>query len=54
MTTHLIIAIGVPGAGVCKHVKYKKPQFIGLSTGYWFALSTIQDRKTIDNLENIT
>ena len=27
--------------------------FIGLSTGYWFALSTIQDRKTIDNLENI-
>ncbi|WP_183572352.1 sensor histidine kinase [Mucilaginibacter sp. X5P1] len=27
--------------------------FIGLSTGYWFALSTIQDRKIIDNLENI-
>ncbi len=27
--------------------------FIGLSTGYWFALSTIQNRKRIANLENI-
>jgi two-component system LytT family sensor kinase len=27
--------------------------FIGLSTGYWFALSTIQDRKRIADLENI-
>jgi two-component system LytT family sensor kinase len=26
--------------------------FIGLSTGYWFALSTIQNMKRIDDLEN--